>query len=67
METHVTQHEYDHEIDEVIDHGWGDLKTWMWIILLAGGLLITTLIVYHFVGQGMLTDWNLGYPPTAPN
>lgn len=70
MEAPIPQQEYDgahtHD-DEFVDHSWGDLRSWMWIVLLCGGLIGGALICYHFVGQGMLTEWNLGYPPASPN
>lgn len=70
MEKPLTDQEHDsapaHE-DEFVDHGWGDLKSWVPIVALCGGLIIISLICYHFVGEGMLTEWNLGNPPTAPN
>jgi hypothetical protein len=52
--------------DEEAAHGWGDLRTWGIIFFLAGGLVVTTIIIMLLVGQGRLTDWNLGWPPTSP-
>jgi hypothetical protein len=49
-----------------VDHGWGDLRTWVIIIGLSAALVITTLIIYALIGKHTLQHWNLGYPPTAP-
>jgi hypothetical protein len=57
----------DHDHDEFVDHGWGDLRSWSYIIALCAGLVILSLLAYYFIGQGMHTEWNLGYPPTSPN
>lgn len=54
------------EPEAVVDHGWGDFRTWAIIIGLGAALVITTLIVYAIVGKHTLHHWNLGYPPTSP-
>ncbi len=52
--------------DEETAHGWGDRRTWFIIVGLAVWLIGTTIAVFFLVGQGTLTEWNLGWPPTSP-
>ena len=64
MDAPMTPRDHDH--DEFVDHGWGDLKSWSYIIALCVFLVLLSLLAYYFIGNGMHTEWNLGYPPTAP-
>lgn len=52
--------------DRETAHGFGDARTWFIIIGLAVWLIVTTVAVFFLVGQGRLTEWNLGWPPTSP-
>ena len=53
--------------ESVVDHGWGDFRTWLIIIGLSVALIVTTLIMYSIIGKHTPQKWNLGTPPTAPN
>jgi hypothetical protein len=66
MDAPMTHHDHD-EHEDFVDHGWGDFRSWSYIIALCAFLILLSLVCYHFVGQGMRTEWNLGYPPTSPN
>lgn len=62
----ITSNGANGEQAAVVDHGWGDFRTWAVIIGLSAFLVITTLIMYALIGKHTLQHWNLGYPATSP-
>lgn len=52
--------------ESMVDHSWGDRRTWLIIVALCVFLVGTTLIMYAVIGKHTLQNWNLGSPPTAP-
>ncbi|MBI3911918.1 MAG: hypothetical protein HY320_13430 [Armatimonadetes bacterium] len=61
------ERELQRELEENRRRGWGDRRTWLWIGFLVVGSLAHTVIIHWLVGSEVRAEWNLGYPPTAPD